>query len=145
MGSNPTKPLPEQYRDWINNAIDEKGVGLNHGMIVAPDGAMTVYALDLTPAQAYAIMLGEWTKRRPSEMIFALDRFTKPGQGTTLGDLVAGFYCPSQTEKPRPFIIEYQHAPRLVKPIQWDNLFWNGALMSEMIAALRGHLGVGPR
>ena len=144
-GGEPTKPLPEVYREWIAATIDEKGVGLSHGMIVDADGGMTLYALDLTPPQAYAMMLGEWTKRRPAEMIFALDRFTKPGQGTTLGDLVAGFYCPSQSAAPRPFILEYQHEPRIVKPIEWDNLFWNAALHSEIIAALRGRLGLDKR
>ncbi|KAK0350986.1 hypothetical protein LTR94_026799, partial [Friedmanniomyces endolithicus] len=43
-------------------------------------------ALVVPPDAAYRYMLAHWAKEQPREMIFALDRFARPEQGTTLGD-----------------------------------------------------------
>ncbi len=135
------KPLTEIYHDWVSSTVDEKGFEIPHGLVVAADGSITVMALAVPPAQAYEVMLKQQASH-PVEMIFALDRFAKPGQGTTLGDLLAGFHC--TRERARPFIIEYQHAPRIVKSIDWDNEWWNAALLREMTGSLRSHLGLEP-
>jgi len=134
------RPLPDAYHELMASYIDENGVEIAHGIVVADTGEVTMIALAVPPAQAYEVMLAQWG-RSPSEMIFALDRFTKPGQGTTLGDLLAGFYFKAASP-PRPFIIEYQHEPRIVKPIEWDNTFWNEGLLHELDAAVR-NVGAG--
>lgn len=136
----PPPPLTEVYHGWVATTVDEKGFDIPHGLSLSPAGELTVLALAVPPEQAYQVMFRQW-ETGAAEMIFALDRFAKAGQGTTLGDLLAGFYCTRQ-DPPRPFIIEYQHAPRIVKPIEWGNIFWNAALLSEINAALRGHLGI---
>lgn len=135
MADPATKPLTETYFDWIATTVDEAGFEIPHGLIVDADGGMTVIALAVPSDQGYEIMLAHWAKHRPAEMIFAFDRFTKPGQGTSLGDLMAGWHI-VQNAPPRPFIIEYQHEPRIVKSIEWENPFWNAALTRE----LSGHL-----
>lgn len=134
------KPLPEIYHEWISSAMGEKGFQIPHGMVVDDAGAMTVLALSVPPTQAYLVMIEQWSSR-PSEAIFALDRFAKPDQGTTLNDLLAGFHF-TRTAAPRPFIIEYQHTPRIVKTIEWDNSFWNAGLTAELNSVLRKHLGI---
>lgn len=130
------KPLPEIYYDLVSNSIDENGIEIPHGVIIAGDGSMTMVALAVPSSPGYDFMLAQWQKLEGKEMIFAFDRYCKEGQGTSLGDAIAGHYC--TREGTRPFIIEYQHAPRIVKPIQWDNAFWNAALNSELLAHLRG-------
>ena len=59
------------------------------------------------------------------------------------GDVMAGFHF-TQGAAPRPFIIEYQYEPRIAKPIDWDNLFWTSALLSEMTQTLCSRLGLQP-
>lgn len=133
--------LTEVYHDWLVATVDEKGFEIPHGLVKHADGTMTVVALAVPPAEAYKVMVGRWDPATSTEMIFALDRFTKPGQGTTLGDVMAGFHV-TRDGGPRPFIVEYQHAPRIVKPIEWSNPWWNAALMGEMIGTLRDIAGV---
>ncbi|MEG3167521.1 hypothetical protein U1737_04855 [Sphingomonas sp. LB3N6] len=135
-----TKSLTEIYHGWISSTVDEKGFEIPHGLIIDQAGGMTVVALAVPPEQAYQVMIEQWG-RGASEAIFALDRFGKPDQGTTLGDVMAGFHF-TRDAAPRPFIVEYQHSPRIVKPIEWNNLFWNGALYRELNANLRKLLGV---
>lgn len=128
--------LVAQYERWVATAIDEDGISLHHAFVIQADGTLAMHALDLPPPQAWQYILRLLVvDQQPREMIFALDRYTRPGQGTTLGDLMAGVYFIGP--KPRPFVIEYQHDPRIVKPICWDNAFWNAALAREVSATMQ--------
>lgn len=127
--------LPSIYEGWISSAIDEEGISLPQAMRLDQNGELTIYALALPVDEAYPLMLTEWLSKKPQAMIFAFDRFAKDGQGTTLGDLMAGHYFVGGER--RPFIVEYQHKPRIVKPINWSNDFWNAALMRELAANVR--------
>lgn len=135
MAESQPAPLTEVYQDWIASTIDAKGFEIPHGFALDRDGALTVVALAVPPTEAYMHMIAQW-KRGAVEMIFGLDRFAKPGQGTTLGDLLGGFHF-TRDASPRPFIIEYQFEPRIVKPIEWNNTFWNAGLYSEIVQVLR--------
>lgn len=134
------KPLIDTYREWLDVCIDDDGVAIPHGLILDGDEKLTVIALAVEPDQAYRIMVAQFEQLQAKEAIFALDRFTKPGQGTTLGDVMAGHHLTRAGT--RPFIIEYQHDPRIVKPICWDNPFWNAVLAKELLDTLRSILGM---
>ncbi len=136
------RPLTDVYHDWVKVTIDEKGVELPHGLILDKEGKLTVCALALDPPEAYAFMLAQWVTSSPREMIFALDRYALPGQGTTYGDLLAGWHLigtdgDSREIKSRPFTIEYQHEPRVVQPYDWNNAWWNAGLARELEGAMR--------
>lgn len=137
--AEPAKSLPDQYHDWVIATIDAEGVS-QQGLILREDGALTVFALHVPVPQAYQIMIAQFQDLQGIEAIFGIDRFTKPGQGTSLGDLVAGHHLTRGGT--RPFIIEYQHDPRIVKPICWDNPFWNAGLNAELLGFLRQASGV---
>ena len=126
--------LPDRYRDHLQVCIDERGIGLPHALVLDHAGTLTMIALDVSPDEIYRVMLRRW-RAGAKEMIFALDRFATEGQGTTLGDLVAGHYFVSG-EAPRPFVIEYQHEPRVLKAVEWNNPHWNAALTRELAHAL---------
>ncbi|PCG08721.1 hypothetical protein COA17_11235 [Sphingomonas ginsenosidimutans] len=140
MTDAPPQPLPDLLHDWACRTIGEDGFGIPNAFVVDATGALTIMALVVPPDAAYRYMLAHWAKEQPREMIFALDRFARPEQGTTLGDLLAGWHF--TREKPRPFIIEYQYEPRIVKPVDWENPFWNAGLTRELNQHLRDHLGV---
>jgi hypothetical protein len=135
MADAPQRPLPDVFHDWLNHTIDEDGVEIPHGLVLDHANQRTVIALAVPPEQAYQVMFAHVLKAKAREAIFALDRFAKPNQGTTLADLVAGHHFSAGTW--RPFVVEYQHAPRIVKPIDWTNPFWNAALTSELAGSLR--------
>ncbi|GAA3254781.1 hypothetical protein [Sphingomonas yabuuchiae] len=136
------KALTEVFHEWVASTVDPEGFPVPHALVRNREGTLTVVALAVPPTEAYAVMLKLW-HQGAEEMIFALDRFALPGQGTTLGDLLAGFHF-TRHAAPRPFIIEYQHAPRIVRPIDWDNVHWTAGLYGEFNQVLRQRLGIAP-
>lgn len=136
------KALPDIFYEWVASTVDPEGFPIPHALVRDPKGALAVMALAVGPTEAYAVMLKLWDQGA-AEMIFALDRYALPGQGTTLGDLLAGFHF-TRDGAPRPFIVEYQYAPRVVKPIDWDNLYWTAGLYDEFNQVLRQRLAITP-
>jgi hypothetical protein len=122
--------LLKTYHDHISRSIDEKGVYPHQMMCEDDDGKLGVYALMLNkPHEVLQAVLKALMEHKPKQLIYGLDRFCKSGQGTTLGDCIAGLYW--NGEAWRPFIIEYQHEPRVVKPIDFDNQWWKKSLQQE--------------
>lgn len=131
--------LPAAYHDLLARTMDEQGFEIPHAFGLDPEGAMTMFALALPVPDAYRVMLGQWGSGKFVELIFAFDRYTRPGQGTTLGDLMAGWHFTRSAA--RPFIVEYRFDPREMLPINWENAHWNQALAREaaaMFGAVRG-------
>lgn len=131
--------LPEKYHNVISKFIDEKGVFPHQMLVLDQNDKLGVFALALDkPNEMMHVVIKTLVKENPKELIYGLDRFTKAGQGTTLGDLVAGCYWNGTGW--RPFIIEYQHEPRVVKPIEWNNAHWNENLKKELLDYMKGAL-----
>lgn len=128
------EPITDLWLGWLQQTIDVKGVEIPHALRADRKGSLTAIALALPPDQAYPLMLAE-AANGARELIFAFDRFARPGQGTELGDVMAGHHFADN--RWRPFIVEYQHEPRIVKPICWTNLFWNATLNTELQGAAR--------
>jgi hypothetical protein len=105
-----------------------------------PEAGVTVMAIDLEPQEAWTLAIMRMVEPSTRMMIFCLDRYGKPGQGTTLGDLVAGYFY-ERGHDYRPFIVEYAPAgPPRVLWFNWHNKLWNEAIVLEFrqsIAALR--------
>jgi hypothetical protein len=124
------KGLAEAFHALIASSIDAVGV-YPHKCLHVKDGKLTMAAIMINdPGQVYAALLAICLNKKPDEIIFGLDRYCKPGQGTTLGDCITGANFAAGVWK--PFVIEYQHEPRIVQPIQWDNPFWNAHVMDEL-------------
>lgn len=124
------KGLVEQFHEHIDRCIDAGGV-YPHQAIHVKAGKYTMMALDLNDAaQVYMTIAAVMLKESPEEAVVGLDRFCKDGQGTTLGDCITAAYWDGKLW--RPFIIEYQHEPRIVLPVNWDNEFWNPRILDDM-------------
>lgn len=131
--------LPDEYHRHISLAIDEKGVYPHQMLVEDKDGKLGVYALALPePHQVLTAML-KALMEKPKQLIYGMDRYCKEGQGTTLGDCIAGAYW--NGEAWRPFVIEYQNEPRIVKPLDWNNAWWKKAIKSELTDFLDRALG----
>ena len=113
------KSIVEMFHEHTARCIDERGVY-----------PLTMEAHDLTPLQVYQRVITIVATMKPSELVFGLDRFCKEGQGTTLGDCVTAAHWNGRLWL--PFIIEYQHEPRIVKPVDWNNAFWNEKIMGDI-------------
>jgi hypothetical protein len=131
-----TEPLIDQYYSFMSETWDE---GIPMGMLLKADGSIIMVALALEPNQAYEVFLSMVVKEEATEAVFALDRFTKPGQGTKYDDVLAGHYFDRSLAKSpwRPFVIEYRKDPRHFEPVDYDNIYWNAALIRELAATMR--------
>lgn len=131
---NKEKDIVEAYYSLIKIAIDKHGVYPHHLIVESDDGGWNACALDIATSEAMTFLVSEF-KAGPAKLICGFDRTCLSNQGTTLGDCVAGHYWDGV--KWSSFVIEYQENPRIVKPIDWDNKFWN-----EQLARERTHLGL---
>lgn len=131
--------LIDHYHTFMMETWDGDEDDVPMGMLRKPDGSLTMVALALSPDEAYQAFLQLVVTEEATHAVFTLDRFAKPGQGTKYEDVLAGHYFDrSLGAKPwRPFIIEYRKDPRLFEPVDYDNEFWNEALIGEMNASLK--------
>jgi len=122
--------LVQQYHDVIAASIDRDGVW-PHQCLDRRAGVLSMSAIALRdPQQVYQVLRARVFSERPDELVYGLDRFCRPGQGTTLGDCIAGAYWGGAGWN--PFIIEYQHEPRIVKPVFFGNATWNDFITREL-------------
>jgi len=73
--------------------------------------------------------------------MLGLDRTTKPGQGTEFADVLTCVLWDAQKDEftakewrewLKIGVINYQNEPRIVRPIDWDNEYWNGRFKEEL-------------
>jgi hypothetical protein len=131
-----TEPLIDHYYSFMAETWDE---GIPLGMLRKADGSIIMVALALEPEQAYEVVLAMVVREEATEAVFALDRFTKEGQGTKYDDVLAGHYFDRSLGKSPwvPFIIEYRKEPKHFEPLDYDNEFWNDTLRKELMGSMR--------
>lgn len=129
--------LPDAFHDYVAKGTGADGWALAPGWILDEQGKLTVLAMDLPPDQIYLTMVTKVAELNATAFAFAVDRFAKPGQGTVRSDLLAGHISTSGARGVRPFIIEYDPATGAVDPMNFDNAFWNAALITEFLGNLR--------
>ncbi|ALG75071.1 hypothetical protein VY88_26430 [Azospirillum thiophilum] len=132
--------LPATFHELISASIDESGVW-PHQMIVRRDGKLTLRALALPPEGVMA-HLGRTIRDGADELIYGMDRYTQPGQGTEFADCIAaGWY--RRDVGWRIGVIDYRHDPRIVRPWNWGNAWWIAAVGHELRQVLPDHAVVG--
>jgi hypothetical protein len=134
-----------EFLQWVHEHIaactSAGALGLaGYAWTQGADDQTAIFALDLEPPQAWATFMAEASKPEVRRGAFALDRYGRPHQGTTLGDLVAGIYV-DKTGDPSwrisPFVVEYTAKPEpRVLWFNWANEFWNAAIRLEMASVL---------
>lgn len=131
--------LLQQFCDWAAGSIDDEGVYPYPAMWRERDGKLALGVLDLGPGEVFDHVWRQITCELATELIFGLDRSTKPGQGTEFADvLTCAHWFPdfhkSWNAAWKPFVINYQHEPRIVRPPDFENEFWNEKIRAELQA-----------
>lgn len=136
--------LVEEFERMVQVGIDEEGVYPHPGMFIDIDGKTNICALDLTPDQIYQWFWNQVSIENVREIIFGLDRTTKPGQGTEFDDVLTCVHWREDLDDgPDPKwhrcwrvgVINYQYQPdgnTVVRPIDWDNTFWRQQMGAEV-------------
>lgn len=113
--------------------VDAEGVRVPNA-VASKDGKLGVYAMAMygpeTGMEIYAAVARVLVGERPDELVFALDRFARPGQGVRTGDFLSVHHWTGRAW--RFGVIAYQYEPPIFDPIDWDNAFWRNALTEEM-------------
>lgn len=130
--------LLQPFCDWVARTIDGEGVYPFPAMWRLRDDPKTVIAsLALEPMQVVGHVWRQIADEEATEAIFGLDRSTRPGQGTEFADVLTcahwfpGFHS-SWNAAWRPFVINYQHHPRIVRDPDFENKFWNDHIWAEL-------------
>lgn len=133
---SPLADAPTFFHGMVAKVIDEDGIFPHPLLAVSRDDTAMIGALAVPPADVYASIVMMLVKEDPKELIFGMDRYVKPEQGNPFKDCLGGCYYNGTLWK--PFIIDYQHEPRIVNPIRWDNECWNVRLTHELLGVFDG-------
>jgi hypothetical protein len=127
--NEPPHRLPDVYFEMIERVIDEEGVYPHQGVARKKDDSLEVMAIAVdvpTLIQTFWNKLGE-----SEEVIVGIDMSTRPNQGTHYADaLVFAHWTRDPSKKLtdedclRVGVINYQHEPRIVDAIDWENTHW---------------------
>ena len=135
------KKVVDAFEQWCSTAVDEKGIYPFPMIAITNDGTMEVSALAVSATEAIEHFMKKIVKREVKAIMFGLDRTTNPGQGTEFADVLT---CALWEARKDEFgsgewrewltigVVNYQNEPRIVRPIDWKNEFWNKKLKEEL-------------
>ena len=136
-----TKKAVEVFEQWCSTAVDEKGIYPFPMVAITKDGATEMSALALSPREAIEQFMRKIVKREVKVIMLGLDRTTKPGQGTEFADVLTCALWEAQKDEFGPGewrdwikvgVINYQNEPRVVRPIDWENAYWDKTIKAEL-------------
>ncbi len=134
------KDMPKEFFEYVERMIDKDGVYPYPGFACMPDGKMEVAALATDPRGVFRWFWDKVSTEGAVECMFGLDRTTKEGQGTEFADVLTCCYWKTGLDGRtwdksfRVAVINYQPEPRIVRPLDWDNKFWNRQFAVELSA-----------
>ena len=132
--------LTTEFFKHVERMIDTVGVYPHPGLALMPDGGLQLAALALNPPGVFRWFWDMVSTKGAVECITGLDRNTKEGQGTEFRDVMTCWYWKEGLDdKPwnesfRVAVINYQDEPRIVRPFDWDNEYWNDQAAGELAA-----------
>lgn len=135
----------KEFCDYAARAIDGEGIYPFPGFCMMPDGKLEIAALAIGPDGCFQWFWEKVANECAAECIFGLDRETRDGQGTEFGDVLTCVYWKDGLDgKPwntsfRIAVLNYQHSPRIVRPLDWDNTFWKKQMHAEVLSHAPSH------
>lgn len=130
------------FVEYVKTLIDEEGVFPFPMMSrtrkpLSMDEKTCIAAMALPSGESLNLIWKQITSYATTELIFALDRSTRSGQGTEFADVLTGAHWhpsfhASQKAAWRTFVINYQHEPRIVREPDFENEFWNEQITKEL-------------
>lgn len=128
--------LVNEYVRWMTDHVDAKGMQ-PFGWSRCKDDKREVFFLAVGPEDSarlfwQTIGMAPADKQR-EELLWGWDMTTLPGQGTEFADAYVFVHwtrVPGKklacAEAFRVGVINYQHEPRIVRPVDWNNEYWTG-------------------
>ena len=142
-----------EFEKWLPHLMVPKGIcPLPMVVVDGPDHFLMI-KLELNDPQAYRAFLSVIRRSETRAAMFGLDRLGDPDlQRIEMPDLLSVvLYERSESKihllQDRPVedikdrfrygIISYHYSPRVIRPVNWENVFWRLELQGEMSRYLR--------
>ncbi len=129
----------DSYWKYVEICINEEGIFPYPSFVQEEfkDGKIgtTYNSITLNPEQTVEIHIKARYRSNPAKrIIFGFDRTTKPDQDTEFDDVFTLWFWETGMEHWRTGVINYKPMPdKIIRPIDWDNKFWNKQLFKEIM------------
>jgi hypothetical protein len=121
--------LVKQFEDYLPTQIEE--AGFERPLLLAShhDGQITMAVMAIPGDQIFHHACHHFlTDLTVKELIFCVDQYTKPNQGTKYDDALIVFWWAGEYTEDYGFrfgVINYRPPPNLlIEPIDWNNAYW---------------------
>lgn len=89
-----------------------------------------LYSFDLHPASVMKWFVEACVSGKFEQVGYAIDRHTKPGQGTKHDSLIT---VACWVDKSLHIgVIDFNVSPRIIEPVNWENSCWNKLVRKEL-------------
>lgn len=126
--------LVKIFEELLPTSIEENG--FSHPPLVARhhDGTITIAIMAIPGSEILQTALDKFMcDLTVCEMIFGIDRYTQPDQGTKYADVLTVFWWAGERTENYGFrfgVVDYVPPPEtVIEPIKWDNAFWNDIML----------------
>ncbi len=128
------KDLPKLFFEMVCCIIDEKGIFPPPLLVKKANGSLEAGVITGPVQFAYNVVKLHFNDSECLEFVYGLDRYTRPGQGTEFNDVFVGAFCEKRNGIIvwKPYAINYQKEPRIVRDYDWNNNFWNECTLNEL-------------
>jgi len=130
--------LVEQYEQCLPIWLHADGFPASPLLVLHDDNSTSMGSM-LIPQEAIfsTVMAKYMTDVTVKEIVFGVDRYTKPGQGTKYRDVLTVFSWHSERFNEiygwRFGVVNYRPPPNaIIEPIDWNNPFWM-RIMSNIV------------
>ena len=134
--------LVTTFESLLSITIDERG--FSHPPLLARhhDGKITMATMMLPGEKIFDTVLEQFiADLTVRELVFGIDRFTQPDQGTKYADVLTVFWWVGEHSENYGFrfgVVDYVPPPnKVIEPIKWDNAFWNASMFKTVEASHR--------
>lgn len=122
--------IVQQYEAILQTWVDENGFPRPPLLAQHHDNTISMATLAIPQETIYRTVMEKFmTDLTVKELIFGVDRYAKPGQGTKYKDVFTVFWWQGERLEQYGFrfgVVNYRPPPHtIVEPIDWNNTFWN--------------------
>jgi hypothetical protein len=130
----PKNHLPTVFFDMVSGTIDETGIFPPPLLAKKSDGTLEVGVISGPPQLVFHVAKQHFVDAECVEFVYGLDRYTKPNQGSEFNDVFVGAFCEKRNGIYiwKPYVINYQNEPRIVRDYDWNNEVWNTHTKHEL-------------
>lgn len=129
--------LVERFENFLPIKIEKDGFPWPPLFALHHDDTVTLAVMTIPHEQIFSYACKMLSDLTIKELIFCVDQFTKPNQGTKYDDaLIVFWWCGEYTENYgfRFGVVNYRPPPNtLIEPIDWNNVYWNEKML-EIVA-----------